>query len=278
MQKPHQGYPKENNITSKLILVCFVSLFFVKLAYCDNLLTDLKEGFGSKKVTSSNNKKSKKVKKEDEPTAIEEQARMYRQQGIELQRIGNIDGAMSLYQKAIELDPTYAVAYNDLGVLYEAKGFTDRAEESYLRANKVDPNLLSAYTNLALVYETKRDLKKASFYWKERAELGSPDDPWTEKARKRYEDIKSVSSDTPYKDAIEQEAIGMVKDIENQKAYLNKDDKAQAKVTFAKAKKIYKKGDEATAIKYAIDASQLDPSNTEIEEFIDKATNRRLSR
>ena len=63
---------------------------------------------------------------------LQKQARSYRAQGLELQCIGNMDAAMSLYQKAIELDPAYPVAYNDLGIIYEAKGLIDRAEESYL--------------------------------------------------------------------------------------------------------------------------------------------------
>ncbi|MDD5097631.1 MAG: tetratricopeptide repeat protein, partial [Candidatus Omnitrophica bacterium] len=106
------------------------------------------------------------------PDGLQEQARKYREAGLEYQSTGNLPEAMSLYQKAIAIDPTYPDPYNDLGVVYEAAGFNDRAEESYLKALKIDPNYLSAYSNLAFFYENKRDLEKAAFFWQKRADLG----------------------------------------------------------------------------------------------------------
>jgi len=216
-------------------------------------------------------------------TELQKQARNYRAQGVELQRTGNIDEAMALYQKAIELDPSYQIAYNDLGILYEGKGFIDRAEECYLKAVKIDPDYLSAYTNLALVYENKRDLKKAAFYWEKRLELGSSDDPWTQKARQRLEDIRLVLSNRPFEDNQEQEIVKFLKDVEAKKSILKKDNKekdnkALAKDYLGKAKVKLKDGDEVTALKIAIDAEQLDPSNSEIKEFTNKIQTRLLSR
>ncbi len=216
--------------------------------------------------------------REDNLNELQKQARIYRSQGMQLQQHGDLDAAMNLYQKAIELDPAYAVAYNDLGVIYEAKGFIDRAEESYLKAAKIDPAYLSAYTNLALLYQNKRELERAAFYWKKRAELGSPDDPWTEKARQRLEDIRFALSDNPMEDFKEQEAIGLLKDVANQKSLLKKDNRELAKFYFEKAKRSYRKGDEVAAFKQAVDANQLDPSNAEIEEFIEKLQRRLLSK
>lgn len=125
-------------------------------------------------------------------TEFQKQARSYRSEGFKQQSLGNLDTAVSLYQKAIQLDPAYAVAYNDLGVVYETYGWLDRAEENYLLALKYDPNFLSPYSNLALLYENKRDLQKAFFYWNKRLDLGSPDDPWTQAAVKRMDDIRQV--------------------------------------------------------------------------------------
>ena len=53
-------------------------------------------------------------------TTLQREARDYRQEGVEYQRIDDLDTAMAYYQKAIELDPSYTVAYNDLGIIYEA--------------------------------------------------------------------------------------------------------------------------------------------------------------
>lgn len=144
--------------------------------------------------------------REDKLNQLQRQARSYRSEGLKQQSLGNLDAAISLYQKAIQVDPSYMVAYNDLGILYEAYEYNDRAEESYLQALKFDPNFLSAYSNLAMLYEKKRDLEKAFFYWKKRAALGSPDDPWTQTAKKRMEDIIQVSPRLK-QDFIEQETI-----------------------------------------------------------------------
>ncbi len=124
---------------------------------------------------------------------FKEQARIYHQQGVGLQNNDDYDGAISFYQKAIELDPGYTPAYNDLGVMYEAKGLIDQAEELYLRALELDPEYLSTYSNLAFLYEGKRDLNRAGFYWKKRWEKGSESDPWTSKARSKFIDLTLVS-------------------------------------------------------------------------------------
>lgn len=208
---------------------------------------------------------------------LQKQARIYRQEGFRLQGIGNLEAALSLYQKAIELDPAYAVAYSDLGVVYETKGILDKAEESYLRAIKIDPNYLSAYSNLALLYESKRDLENAYFYWEKRAKLGSPDEPWSQKARQRLDDINLALGKTGVIQPREQEVIGLIKDVVNEKDILRQDNKALTNKHFEKAKRSYNKGDYAQAIKEALDGQQLDPSNKDIEEFIEKTQLRALS-
>lgn len=216
--------------------------------------------------------------KEENLTELEIQARQYRLKGWEFQQVGDLDSAMSFYQKAIGLDPKYSIAYNDLGIIYEAKGLINQAEESYLKAIKIDPRNLGAFTNLALLYEGKRDLEKAGFYWQKRVELGLPFDPWTEKAKKRLNDIRLVLSDRPFEEFREQEVIELMKEVGTQKSTQKKDNKEQAKAYFAKAKLSFKKGAEVTALKLAIDASQLDPSNLEIVEFINKIQARLLSK
>jgi len=204
------------------------------------------------------------------------QARQYREAGLEKQRVGNLAEAMSLYQKAITVDPGYAVAYNDLGVIYEAMGFPERAEESYLKSLKIDPAYPSVYTNLAFFYENQRDLDKAAFYWGKRAQLGSADDSWTQKAASRFKDIRV--SKQPVSDQREQEVLGLITDVAVNKSAANKDDKTLAQDHFQRAKNSFKRGDLVTAIKEALDAQNLDQDNPEIEAFIEKAELRALSR
>jgi|GEM_PF-504243 len=202
--------------------------------------------------------------------ALPEQARKYREEGLENQRMGNIPMAMSLYQKAIALDPTYAVAYNDLGVIYEAAGFPDRAKESYFRAIKVDPSYLSSYSNIALFYEDQRDLDRAAFYWAKRAELGPVEDPWTQKAAKRFKDIRAVLSKRPEADAREEDVLGLIKDVSTYKSAFTKADRVQARNHLRKAGQYYSKGKMTAAIKEAYEAQDLDQASQEIKDFIQR--------
>lgn len=227
-------------------------------------------------------------------TVIQKQARAYREEGLSLQRLGKLDEAMSLFQKAIELDPGYAVAYNDLGVIYEAKGMSGRAEQSYLKAIEIDPDYLSPYSNLAIFYENARDLEKAATYWKKRAESGSIYDPWTIKARNRLEDIRLVLGEEPIQPNPEEKLVNFIKDVSTKKEIIKEElyspncrpDRPsaneepsikKAKEHFWRAKLNYKKGDYITALREAENALTLDPSNEVIVKFIEELQNKVLS-
>jgi len=221
---------------------------------------------------------NKPTSKEDQ-SALQEQARQYRDLGLKYQQMGNLAEAKGWYQKTINLDPSYAIAYNDLGIIYDTEGSLDLAEESYLTAIKLDPTYASAYTNLAILYENKRDLEKAAFYWAKRSGLGSPTDPWTQKAASRLKDIRSVLNDRPFADQREEEVLGLMKDVTKTKStVVNKDSKTLAREHFKKAKQSFNKGDLATAIKEALDAQYLDQDNKEIEAFIEKTEHLALTR
>ncbi len=208
---------------------------------------------------------------------LQKQARIYRDMGIQQQNLNNIDEAAKFYRKAIEIDPTYAVAYNDLGVILESKGQLDDAEKNYMRATEVDPQYLSAYSNLALLYENKRELDKAAYYWGRRAELGIGDDLWTRRAAQRKADIEAIVGVSKY-DPRERQIIDFAGDIAAQKDLERRSDPALAQSLMKKARSSYERGDDAAALKTAIDAMQLDSSNNEIKEFIDKVQIRLLSK
>jgi Flp pilus assembly protein TadD len=139
---------------------------------------------------------SKDSREEENLSQLQREARVYRSLGLELQRKGDLEQALSFYQKAAALDPSYPVVLNDLGIIYETKGDIERAKECFEKAIALDQYYLSPYTNLALLCEKERNLKGAYFYWKKRAELGLSGDFWTEKAKQRLEDISLILSTT----------------------------------------------------------------------------------
>lgn len=246
----------------KNIAAIIFSLFFVSFAF------------------SQEQGESTARNKEDNPqdlTNLQEMARNYRSQGLQLQNIGNFGGAMSYYQKAIELDPGYAPTYNDLGVVYEASGMPDRAEESYLKAIQADSFLLAAYSNLALLYESQREFGKAFYYWGRREELGLPSDPWTLRARQRLEDIDLILAASPEEEAQRREAAVLFREVSSKKSRIKKPDNELARVYLEEAKQAYEKGDFAKALKTATDGMQVDPANSDIQDFIEKVQTRALS-
>lgn len=134
--------------------------------------------------------------------ALKEEAEGYRTEGYKAQQIGDIDKAISWYQKAANLDVNYAAPHNDLGILFEAKGWLDRAEAEYKNAIAINHDYANAHTNLAILYERKGELEKAAFHWMRRYKLGKTDDPWTQEAKQRLEKLglvekKDVKAEQP---------------------------------------------------------------------------------
>ena len=240
---------KENLNKTILIAICFVFAFIPYLLAADKVDKDAPE-----------------------LTSLQQQARLYRTEGMKFQELGDLDSALKFYQKAADLDPAYPEVYNDLGVIYEAVGMPERAEESYIQVLKIDPYFLSAYSNLALFYEGQRDLPNAAYYWKRRAELGAFDDPWTLKAEQRLADIRLSLSQDPMSDLLKNDIVDLMREVGNEKfaAKHGKKDLVASKVKNAKAN--YRKKNYTKAINEAFDAHYMDPSNKEAEEFIEKKT------
>src|SRR4249919_1600361 len=60
--------------------------------------------------------------------------------GINVAQRGLWREAIYRWEKAIEIDPTYAAAFNDLAVAYEHEGQLDKAREAYEKALAIEPN------------------------------------------------------------------------------------------------------------------------------------------
>ncbi len=198
-------------------------------------------------------------------TALQVQSRLYRNKGLQAQNMGNLQEALSWYQKAVEMDPSFAVAYNDIGVIYEANGLIQLAEQNYLKANKMDPNYLSVYSNLAALYESKRDFDKAALYWEKRSKLGVEGDPWKAKAEQRLRDISEILPSLKLR-FMEQDAMKLNKDLLAKKAEAAKQAQEHVKV----AKKFFDSNDYDKAMVELEAALNLDSKSSEALELMDR--------
>ncbi|MCM8819259.1 MAG: tetratricopeptide repeat protein [Candidatus Omnitrophica bacterium] len=192
-----------------------------------------------------------------------QEARAYRAQGYKLQSMGNIKEAMSFYKKAIELDPSYVEAINDLGVVYETLGDLESALAMYKKVLQIDSNYLPVYTNLGFLYEKKGDILNATNYWAKRYELGEEGEYWREVAAQHllklgtYPEIKKALQ--------EKEAIKLSKEL----AYIREQERLkileEAKLHFDISSKLYLKGDYTQALKEIDTALSLDPPDEELK-------------
>jgi Flp pilus assembly protein TadD len=68
--------------------------------------------------------------------------------GINVAMRGLWQEAIYRWEKAIEIDPTYAAAYNNLAVAYEHEGLFEKAKGAYERAMELDPKNASIKQNM----------------------------------------------------------------------------------------------------------------------------------
>jgi Tfp pilus assembly protein PilF len=61
--------------------------------------------------------------------------------------------AIYRWEKAVELDPTYAAAFNDLAIAYEHEGQLDKARKAYEKALEIEPNNSQIRQNYELFKE-----------------------------------------------------------------------------------------------------------------------------
>ena len=86
---------------------------------------------------------------------------------------GQYDQAIADYNKAIEINPGYAMAYYNRGRAYAiGTGQYDQAIADYNKAIEINPMFISAYKNRGLVMMKLGNTKMACSDWKQTCELG----------------------------------------------------------------------------------------------------------
>ncbi len=72
--------------------------------------------------------------------------------GDSYQDKGQWDKAIAEYNKAIELDPKFSMAYSNRGIAYRRKGQLDQAISDFNKAIEINPRDAKAYYNRGLTY------------------------------------------------------------------------------------------------------------------------------
>ena len=73
--------------------------------------------------------------------------------GINVAQRGLWREAIYRWEKAVELDPQYAAAFNDLAIAYEHEGQLDKARKAYEKALAIEPNNANIRQNYDLFKE-----------------------------------------------------------------------------------------------------------------------------
>ena len=81
--------------------------------------------------------------------------------GITVAQKGLWQEAVYRWQRAAEIDPTYAAAFNNMAIAYEQLGKFDEAGKAYARALELEPENLSIQQNYELFKELNDRARKA---------------------------------------------------------------------------------------------------------------------
>jgi protein O-GlcNAc transferase len=91
--------------------------------------------------------------------------------GCALGEIGQLDEAMTHYQRALEHNPFFALAYCNLGNIYQKKGQIDEAIAHSQRALELNPSFAAAYCNLGSALGEKGQIDEAITHFLKAIEL-----------------------------------------------------------------------------------------------------------
>jgi tetratricopeptide (TPR) repeat protein len=83
--------------------------------------------------------------------AQKDSPKLWCERGVALHQQGQHAAAAASYRRALEIDPAYAIAHNNLGVAQYHGGETEGAVDSFRAALSSQPNFVKAWLNLALL-------------------------------------------------------------------------------------------------------------------------------
>ncbi|HBA89827.1 MAG TPA: hypothetical protein DCZ75_18105 [Geobacter sp.] len=101
----------------------------------------------------------------------QKRAQLYLKSGETMQGQGNLDAALSFFDKAVRTDPGLAAAYRSRGFLYLQLGCRDVALQDFGKVIELAPLEPAGYVTRALAY-SEADKAKAVADFKKGCELG----------------------------------------------------------------------------------------------------------
>jgi tetratricopeptide (TPR) repeat protein len=148
-----------------------------------NLMRSLAKQKESRKSTAKANKVYDQRAKNPE---------MYYRKGNSLKNDGKLNEAIHQYQKALEIQPDFTPAMNDIGLIYVAKGEYDKAFSSYQKIIELKPDNYIAYYNVACIYAKQNKIEEAVDWLKKAVNRGFKDWEYL-KTDKDLENIRGSS-------------------------------------------------------------------------------------
>ena len=85
----------------------------------------------------------------------------YNNLGVVYRELDDLDNALEYFNKAIALKPNFAFAYNNRGLIFKDKGKNDHALADYQKALSLDPSYADPYNNIGIIKGKQGDQKVA---------------------------------------------------------------------------------------------------------------------
>ncbi|RMF21413.1 MAG: tetratricopeptide repeat protein, partial [Cyanobacteria bacterium J083] len=98
---------------------------------------------------------------------VQVSADSYNEEGKKLIGRGKFAKAIELFQQAINLEPSYIKAYNNLGAAFKLQNKLKEAEVAYRQAISIQPNYAKAYYNLGVVLKQQQKLSEAEVAYRQ---------------------------------------------------------------------------------------------------------------
>jgi tetratricopeptide (TPR) repeat protein len=91
--------------------------------------------------------------------------------GVKSYENNNLQNAQNYYQRVLEIDPNYAQAHNNLGVIFTTLEKNQKAKDCYEKAIEIDPNYAYAHNNLGRIFKTLGENQKAKDCYEKAIEI-----------------------------------------------------------------------------------------------------------